>query len=119
MGFVILTYHIPIDLTNIIYNHVYTESAGIILKSAALAWYLYKICLLNQYDNKVLSYLYKHRLYSTEEMALIEKYALYHELGLNFYGIKIDGSLIIKLLLITINLILPTIYALVSNRILG
>jgi hypothetical protein len=119
MGFVILTYHIPIDLTNIIYNHVYTDSAGIILKSSALSWYLYNICRLNQFDNKVISYLYKHRLYSTEEMALIEKYAQYHELGLNFYGIKINGSLIIKVLLISINLILPTIYALVSNRILG
>ena len=119
MGFVILTYHIPIDVTNVIYNHVYTDVTGITLKSAALSWYLYNICRLNQFTNKVVSYHYKHRLYSTEEMALIEKYTQYHELGLNFYGIKIDGSLIIKILLITINLILPTIYALVSNRILG
>ena len=119
MGFIILTYHIPIDIANVLYNNVYTDITGIVLKSGALAWYLYNICRLNQFDTKVISYLYKHRLYSTEEIELVQKYAQYHELGLNFYGIKIDGSLIVKVLLISINLILPTVYALVSNRILA
>jgi hypothetical protein len=119
MGFVILTYHIPIDLINVFYNRVYTDAAGIVIKSSGLARYTYKICHLNLYDKKVISYLYKHRLYSPDEISEIEKYAAYHELGLNFYGIKIEGSLIVKLALITINLILPTIYALLSNRIIG
>lgn len=119
MGFIILTYHIPIDIVNVLYNHVYTDITGITLKSGALSWYVYTICRLNQFDTKVISYLYKHRLYSTEEIELVEKYAQYHELGLNFYGIKIDGGLIVKVLLLSINLILPTVYALVSNRILG
>ena len=119
MGFVILTYHIPIDLINVFHNRVYTDAAGIVIKSSGLAWYTYKICYLNLYDKKVISYLYKHRLYSPDEISEIEKYAAYHELGLNFYGIKIEGSLIVKVALITINLILPTIYALLSNRIIG
>jgi len=119
MGFIILTYHIPIDIANVFYNHVYTDITGITLKTGALSWYIYKICRLNQFDTKVISYLYKHRMYSTEDIELVEKYAKYHELGLNFYGIKIDGSLIIKVLLLSINLLLPTVYALVSNRILG
>jgi hypothetical protein len=64
-------------------------------------------------------YLYKHNLYNAEEMTAIEKYALYHELGLNFYGIKINGPSIIKVGLLLLNLIIPTIYALFSNQIIG
>ena len=36
-------------------------------------------------------------------MEKIEKYATYHELGLRFYGIKINGPLILKIGLLTIN----------------
>lgn len=119
MGFIILTYHIPIDLFNILLNHRYTDIVGIVVKTLGLGWYTYKICALNDVDSKVVPYLYKHNLYSAEEMAAIEKYALYHELGLNFYGIKISGSMIVKVGLIIINLIIPTIYALVSNQLIG
>jgi len=116
MGFIILTFHIPIDVLNVIMNRKYTDIAGILVKSLGLCWYTYNICRLNDIDNKVVPYLYKHSLYSAEEMSAIEKYTLYHELGLNFYGIKISGPLIIKIGLIIINLIIPTIYALVSNQ---
>jgi hypothetical protein len=119
LGFIILTYHIPIDLFSVIFNHKYTDITGIIVKTGGLTWYTYQICTLNDMDNKVISYLYKHNLYSAETMDSIEKYAKYHILGLNFYGIKIDGSLIIKVGLLTINLIIPTIYALVSNKLIG
>jgi hypothetical protein len=119
MGFIILTYHIPIDVINVLINRRYLEIPGIFVKGLGLAWYAYKICQLNDVDNKVVPYLYKHSLYSPEEMASIEKYVLYHELGLNFYGIKISGPLIIKVGLLIINLILPTIYALLSNQIFG
>jgi hypothetical protein len=74
---------------------------------------------LNDTANKVVPYLYKHGLYGTEEMAAIEKYAIYHELGPNFYGIRISGPLIIKLGLLVINLVIPTIYALISNKLIG
>jgi len=119
MGFIILTYHIPIDVLNIFLNHKYTDIAGVVVKTLGLSWYTYNICKLNDVDSKVVPYLYKHSLYSTEEMQAIEKYVLYHDLGLNFYGIKISGPLIVKGALLTINLIIPTIYALVSNRIIG
>jgi hypothetical protein len=119
MGFIILTYHIPIDLINVFINHKYTDIAGIVVKVLGLSWYTYNICQLNDMDSKVVPYLYKHNLYNTEEMVAIEKYTLYHELGLNFYGIKVSGSLIIKVGLLVINLIIPTIYALVSNRMFG
>jgi hypothetical protein len=119
MGFVILTYHIPIDVLNVFINRKYTDIAGIVVKTAGLAWYTYKVCRLNDIDSKVIPYLYKHSLYSIEDITAIEKYALYHELGLNFYGIKLNGSLIIKTGLLLMNLIIPTIYALVSNQIFG
>jgi len=118
MGFIILTYHIPIDLVNILYNNRYTDIAGVIIKSLSLIWYIYQICLLNNKEKQVIYYLYKHELFSTDEMTRIEKYSLLHELGLNFYGIKIDGSLIIRLGLITVNLIVPTVYALLSNKLI-
>jgi hypothetical protein len=119
IGFINLTYHIPIDLISVFVNRRLTDIAGIVVKSLGLGWYTYKICELNDMDTKVISYLYKHNVYTTEEMKQIEKYASYHELGLNFYGIKINGSLILKVGLLTINLIIPTIYALLSNKLIG
>jgi len=119
MGFIILTYHIPIDVFSVLLNHRYTDIPGIVVKSLGLGWYTYTICRLNDMDNKVVPYLYKHNIYSGEEIAAVEKYAIYHELGLNFYGIKISGPIIIKFGLLTINLIIPTIYALVSNKLIG
>jgi hypothetical protein len=119
MGFIILTYHIPIDLINVIVNHKLNDIAGILVKSLGLGWYTYKICELNDMDTKVISYLYKHELYDKENMEKIEKYATYHELGLRFYGIKINGPLILKIGLLTINLIIPTIYALITNKLIS
>jgi len=119
MGFIILTYHIPIDFFNVLFNRRYTDIFGILVKSLGLSWYTYKICYLNDVADKVVPYLYKHNLYSLEEMAAIEKYTLYHDLGLKFYGIKISGPLIVKIGLLTINLIIPTIYSLISNHIFG
>jgi hypothetical protein len=119
MGFIILTYHIPIDVLSVLINGRYKDIAGILVKSLGLAWYTYKICQLNDMGAKVVPYLYKHNLYNTEEMTQVEKYTLYHDLGLSFYGIKISGTLIVKLGLLFINLIIPTIYALVSNKLIG
>jgi len=119
MGFIILTYHIPIDVFSVLINRRYKDVVGILVKSLGLAWYTYKICKLNDMGDKVVPYLYKHNLYTTEEMTQIEKYVLYHDIGLSFYGIKISGSLIVKSGLLVINLIIPTIYALVSNKFIG
>jgi len=119
MGFIILTYHIPIDLINIIYNKYYIDVPGLIVKSSALGWYTYQICALNDLDTNVISYLYKHDLYNTDEMERIKQFGIYNELGLNFYGIKIDGSFILKYGLLIINFIIPTVYALISNNIVG
>lgn len=63
-----------------------------------------------------IAYLYKHRLYAYSDLADIEKYAAYKPLGLDFYGIKINKPYLFKTLLLIFNLILPTLYALVSNH---
>lgn len=119
MGFIILTYHIPIDVLSVLINRRYSDIAGILVKSLGLAWYTYKICRLNDMGDKVVPYLYKHNLYTKEEMTDIEKYTLYHDISLSFYGIKISGPLIVKLGLLLINLIIPTIYALFTNKLIG
>jgi len=119
MGFIILTYHIPIDVLSVLIKRRYSDIMGIVVKVLGLSWYTYKICRLNDVDNKVVPYLYKHNLYSQEEMDAVEKYVIYHELGLNFYGIKISGPLIVKGGLLTINLIIPTLYGLFSNKVFG
>lgn len=119
MGFIILTYHIPIDLLSVLIGHSYTDIPGVVIKTLGLGWYTYKICRLNDMDTKIVPYLYKHKLYNSEEISIIQKYALYHELGLSFYGIKISGSSIIQYGMLIINLIIPTIYALISNKLIG
>jgi len=119
MGFINLTYHIPIDVISVIIHRRYKDIAGILVKSLGLAWYTYNICSINDMETKVIPYLYKHNLYTLEEIQTIEKQIVYQELGLNFYGIKINGTLILKITLLTINLVLPTIYGLVSNKLIA
>ena len=118
-GFLLLTFHVPIDLMSIIYNHVYLDIPGFIIKLFALGWYTYCICHLNNYETKIIPYLYKHQIYDVDKIEEIKKYIEYRKIGLDFYGIKMNGNLIIKLGLILINLIIPTIYALFSNKIIG
>lgn len=118
VGSLLLTFHVPIDLVSIIYKKYYYDIFGFIVKLLSLIWYLWRICELNDNEAYLISYLYKHRIYTTEELTSIEKYIVYRPLGLDFYGIKINKPFLIKVGLLTINLIIPTIYALVSNHIL-
>jgi hypothetical protein len=116
-GFLLLTFHVPIDLMSIIYQRVYVDIPGFIIKLLALAWYTYNICHLNNYETKIIPYLYKHKIYDVDKIEEIEKYIEYRKIGLNFYGIKMNGGLIIKGGLILINLVIPTLYAIFSNKI--
>lgn len=118
VGTLLLTFHVPIDLISIIYKHYYFDIFGLIVKLFSLLWYLWCICELNDHELYVVSYLHKHRILSFNEIEEIEKYVIYRPLGLNFYGIKINKSFLIKIGLLTLNLIIPTFYALVSNQIL-
>jgi len=119
LGFLLLTFHVPIDLISIVYNKYYYDIPGFIIKLLALVWYTRCICQLNNYEGKIIPYLYKHKVYSIEQIDEIEKYISYRKIGLDFYGIKINGSTIIKVTLILLNLVIPTLYALFSSKILN
>ena len=116
-GFLLLTFHIPIDLISILYSKVYYDIPGFIIKSLALTWYTKCMCDLNAQEDQLVPYLYKHALYKKDEIDVIEKYILYRPIGLHFYGIRINGTAIMKIALIVVNLVIPTLYALVSNNI--
>jgi hypothetical protein len=118
IGFILLIAHIPIDLIAIVYLKQLFDIPGVIIKTSALVWYLYCICQLNDYEDKIIPYLYKHRIYNDDQIEYISKYIKYRQLGLNFYGIKISGTFIIKYLIIAINLLVPTIYAVFSKNII-
>lgn len=118
VGSLILTFHIPIDLISIIYNRYYYDIAGLVIKILSLLWYVWRICELNDNETYLISYIYKHRIYGFSELNDIKKYVEYRSLGLDFYGIKINKSFLIKISLIILNFVIPTIYALFSNKIL-
>jgi hypothetical protein len=118
VGSLLLTFHVPIDLVSIVYKKYYYDIFGLVIKLLSLLWYIWCICVLNDYELYIVSYLHKHRILQYSEIQEIEKYVKYRPLGLNFYGIKINKPLIIKIGLLTFNLIIPTLYALISNKLL-
>jgi hypothetical protein len=118
-GFLLLTFHVPIDLVSILYSHFYYDIFGLIIKLASLMWYLWCICELNEYETYIPSYLYKHRIFDVESIRELEKFFEYRPVGLNFYGIKINKPAIIKVVLVLVNLVIPTGYALFSSKILN
>jgi len=117
LGFILLISHVPIDVISVIVDKNIFDIPGIIVKTAALIWYLYCICQLNDYEDKIIPYLYKHRIYDDSQIEYISKYIRYRPLGLNFYGIKISGSFITKYLIIGLNLTVPLLYTLLSKNI--
>jgi hypothetical protein len=80
IGFILLLAHIPIDFISIVYEKVYFDIPGLIIKTGALAWYLYCICQLNDYEDKIIPYLYKHRIYTDNQIEYISKYIKYRPL---------------------------------------
>lgn len=119
LGFLLLTFHVPADLVSIIYSHFFYDIPGFIIKFAALMWYTYCICYLNNYETKIIPYIYKHKIYAGDELEQIEKYISYRKIGFDFYGIKLNGGTILKVAIIMLNLVIPTLYALFSNQILN
>ena len=119
LGFLLLSFHVPIDLLSIVYAKNYYDTFGFVLKLFSLGWYTARICSLNDYDARVVSYLLKHRIFTTEEMAQVEAYVVHRPIGLVFYGIRINRGTVIKFVLLVLNLIIPTVYALLSNKIFG
>lgn len=116
-GFLLLMFHVPIDLISIIYKQYYYDIPGLVIKLTSLLWYTWCICSLNEYEDIIVARLYKHRLYSVQDIQDFQKYAIYRPVGLNFYGIKINKGFVTKILIVILNLFIPTLYALLKNNI--
>ncbi len=119
LGFVLLSFHIPVDLIAIVVSKKYYDIPGLIIKSISLIWYTYCICNLNNLDNKLIKYLNKHQLYHKDDIEELNNYIQARPLGIDLYGFKLNGNFIIQLVIIIINFILPIIYGLVSNNIIS
>jgi hypothetical protein len=116
LAFMIQTMHVPVDLFSIIVNDKLYDIPGFIIKLLALIWYIYCMCELNNMDNKIIQYLYKHQVFEIEEIQGIEKFVETRPLGIDFYGFKINGNFIMQVLLILVNFIIPILYGLFTNN---
>jgi hypothetical protein len=119
LGFIMLTFNLPLDIISVIYYNKYYNIGSIIFKTILLIWYTYSICYYNFYNKYIPSYLYKNRIYNQYAIKGIEKYMTYRPIALNFYGFTISGHLIIKSLVLLFNFVLPTLYGLISNKLLS
>ncbi len=119
IGFILLSFHIPVDLISILVSKKYYDIPGFIIKTISLIWYTYCICNLNNLDNKLIKYLNKHQLYHKDDIDELNNYIQARPLGIDLYGFKLNGNFIIQLIIIIINFILPIIYGLVSNNIIN
>lgn len=119
IGFVLLSFHIPVDLISIVISKKLYAVPGLIVKTISLIWYTYCICNLNNLDNKLIKYLNKHQLYHKDDIEELNNYIQARPLGIDLYGFKLNGNFIIQLMMIVINFILPIIYGLVSNNIIN
>jgi hypothetical protein len=113
----ILTLNIPADLLAILVNKQFITIPGLIMKSAALVWYLLCICKLNYMETFIHNYLQKHHLLQDNHEEIM-RYMEVRRLGLNFFGLRITYGLLMKTAMIGLNVILPTLYGLFSNNIL-
>jgi hypothetical protein len=119
IGFILLSFHIPVDLISILIGKKYYDIPGFIIKTLSLIWYTYCICNLNNLDNKLIKYLNKHQLFHKDDIDELNNYIQARPLGIDLYGFKLNGNFIIQLIIIIINFILPIIYGLVSNNIIN
>lgn len=117
-GFILLTFHIPVDLISILVGKKYYDIPGLIIKILSLLWYVKCICELNNLDTIVIKYLYKHKIFTKEQISTIQDHVETRPLGISFYGLKLNGNFFIQILIIFINFIIPILYGLFVNNIL-
>ena len=113
----VLFLNIPADMIAVFLKNLTWDIPSILIKVAGIFWYLNSVCKLNYMEDFLLSYLHKHHILQ-DEMEEITRYMSVRPLGLNFFGVRITYSMLMKAALIGINFILPTVYGLVSNEIL-
>jgi hypothetical protein len=114
---VVLIANIPIDAIAVVVKKAYFDAPGIVIKCFAVLWYLVTICKLNHMEHYTVTYLRKHH-WLEENMEAIEQYIQIRPIGLNFFGIKITFEYLAKLLVLAVNLLIPTAYGLIKNNVL-
>jgi hypothetical protein len=114
----VLTINLPADALSVFVKRAWFVIPGLVMKSLGLLWYVWCICKLNYMVQYIPKYLHKHHVLqdSYEEIA---RYMEVRPLFLNFFGLKITFELVMKILMIGLNLLLPTLYALFSNQIIS
>jgi hypothetical protein len=112
----VLLSNIPIDLISILYNKMYYEIVGVIIKFSGFVWFILTVCKLNSMNEYILTYFCKHHLLqdTTEEL---REYTVARPLALNFYGLQLTYRMVTTFLLFVFNLIIPTLYGLITNNI--
>ena len=70
-------------------------------------------------SSEIINYLYKHQIFSNEQIESINKFVETRQLGIDFYGFKLNGNFFMQVLLILINFIIPIIYGLFSTNLLS
>lgn len=114
----VLTLNIPADLLAILVNKKLVVIPGLVMKSAGLIWYLLCICKLNHMETYILNHLHKHHILQDDYDEII-RYMEVRRLGLNFFGLRITYSLLMKVSMLGLNIVMPILYGLFSNRILN
>ena len=114
----VLIINLPADALAIFVKQAWFVIPGLIMKSLGLLWYVWCICKLNYMEKYLQNYLHKHHMLQ-DSYDEIMRYMEVRPLYLNFFGLKITFELVMKILLIGLNLLLPTLYALFSNQIIS
>jgi hypothetical protein len=117
LAILILTINLPADFLSIWVNGTYVTVPGLIIKSAGLIWYLLAICKLNYMETYIQNYLHKHHVLQ-DDIEELMRYMEVRRVGLNFFGLRITYELLTKIAMIAFNVVLPTLYGLISNNIL-
>lgn len=118
MSLAVLSLNIPADLLAVFVRGAYFVIVGAVVKIIGIFWYLWCICKLNHMEEYLMAHLHRHHLLQDDFEELTRHLAV-RPLGLNFFGVRITYSLVMKIALVGVNVLLPTVYGLISNNILA
>lgn len=118
LSLAVLSLNIPADLLAVFVRGAYFVIVGAIVKIFGIFWYLWCICKLNHMEEVLMAHLHRHHLLQ-DDFEELTRYLSVRPLGLNFFGVRITYSFVMKIALLGVNVLLPTVYGLISNNILA
>lgn len=114
----VLVINLPADAMSIFVKKAWFVIPGLVMKSLGLLWYIWCICKVNYMEQYLQGHIHKHHILQ-DSYDEITRYMEVRPLFLNFFGLKITFELVMKILMIGLNLLLPTLYGLFSNQIIS